>query len=263
MSPRPILEIRGMTKRFGGLTALDSVDLSVEEGQIFGVIGPNGAGKTTLFNIITGFYEIDEGELVFDGVNIAGLKPNQIAKLGISRTFQAVRLFPNMTVLENVMVGQHCRTKSGVLGAIFQLPSTVREERRTVDHARDILDFFGDRLGPNRYDDLAASLAYADRRRLEIARAMATDPKLVLLDEPTAGMNEAEKEQIIKLVARLRDERKYSIVLIEHDMPVVRGVSDRVAAIDFGKKIAEGTYDEVASNKQVIEAYLGQEAETA
>ena len=263
MSPRPILEIRGLSKRFGGLTALDSVDFTVEEGQIFGVIGPNGAGKTTLFNIITGFYDVDEGELVFDGVNIVGLKPNQIAKLGISRTFQAIRLFPNMTVLENVMVGQHCRTRSGVMGAIFQLRGTRQEERRTIDHARDILDFFGDRLGPERYDDLAASLSYADRRRLEIARAMATDPKLLLLDEPTAGMNAVEKEQIIKIVGRLRDERKYSIILIEHDMPVVKGVSDRVAALDFGKKIAEGTYDEVASDKHVIEAYLGQEAESA
>jgi branched-chain amino acid transport system ATP-binding protein len=260
VNPRPLMEIRKLTKRFGGVTALEDVDLTIEEGQVFGVIGPNGAGKTTLFNLVTGFYEPDDGELVFDGVSLVGLKPNQITRLGVSRTFQAVRLFPAMTVLENVMVGQHARSRSGIVGAILRLPRTVREERRIEERSREILEFFGDRLRPERYDDLAGSLAYADRRRLEIARAMATEPKVLLLDEPTAGMNPREKEEIIRLVGRLRTERGYTIMLIEHDMPVVKGVSDRVAAIDFGRKIAEGSYDEVARNERVIEAYLGKEA---
>ncbi|MGH2546616.1 MAG: ABC transporter ATP-binding protein [Actinomycetota bacterium] len=255
-----LLEVKGLSKRFGGLAAVDDVDFHADPGEIVSVIGPNGAGKTTLFNIVTGFYAHEQGTVSFDGHNIAGLKPNQITKLGISRTFQAVRLFPAMSVLENVMVGQHSRSRSGVFGSILRLPATVREEQRIEEKAREMLAFFGKALLP-RADELASGLAYADRRRLEIARAMATEPKLLLLDEPTAGMNAREKREVIDLVGRLRRERSYTIVLIEHDMPVVKGVSDRVVALDFGRKIAEGTYDEVASNERVIEAYLGTEHE--
>ena len=258
-----LLELREVSKSFGGLAAVDQVDLHADQGEILSVIGPNGAGKTTLFNIVTGFYSLDTGTITFDGHNIAGLRPNAVTKIGIARTFQAVRLFPNMTVLENVMVGQHSRSKSGIAGAILRLPKTVKEELHIVEKAQETLAFFGDRLGERRHDDLAASLAYADRRRLEIARAMATEPKLLLLDEPTAGMNDREKEEIIKLIGRLRDEKGYSIILIEHDMPVVKGVSDRVIALDFGRKIAEGTYDEVSKHERVVEAYLGRDAETA
>ncbi len=258
-----LLELREVSKSFGGLAAVDKVDLHADQGEILSVIGPNGAGKTTLFNIVTGFYKLDTGTITFDGHNIAGLRPNAVTKIGIARTFQAVRLFPNMTVLENVMVGQHSRSKSGIAGAILRLPKTVKEELHIVEKAQETLAFFGDRLGERRHEDLAASLAYADRRRLEIARAMATEPKLLLLDEPTAGMNHREKEEIIKLIGRLRDERGYSIILIEHDMPVVKGVSDRVIALDFGRKIAEGTYDEVSKHERVVEAYLGRDAETA
>ncbi len=258
-----LLEVTGLSKRFGGLAAVDDVDFHADEGEIVSVIGPNGAGKTTLFNIVTGFYEHEQGTIEFGGHNIAGLQPNQITKLGISRTFQAVRLFPAMTVLENVMVGQHSRSRSGVFGSILQLPGTKQEEQRIEEKAREMLAFFGRALLP-RADELASGLAYADRRRLEIARAMATEPKVLLLDEPTAGMNAREKEEVIELVGRLRREMGYTIVLIEHDMPVVKGVSDRVVALDFGRKIAEGTYEEVSSNERVIEAYLGTEhAETA
>jgi ABC-type branched-subunit amino acid transport system ATPase component len=258
-----LLELREVSKSFGGLAAVDKVDLTADQGEILSVIGPNGAGKTTLFNIVTGFYSLDSGTITFDGHNIAGLRPNAVTKIGIARTFQAVRLFPNMTVLENVMVGQHSRSKSGIAGAILRLPKTVKEELHIVEKAQETLGFFGDRLGKRIHGQLAASLAYADRRRLEMARAMATEPKLLLLDEPTAGMNDREKEEIIKLIGRLRDEKGYSIILIEHDMPVVKGVSDRVIALDFGRKIAEGTYDEVSKHERVVEAYLGREAETA
>ncbi|HEX2031909.1 MAG TPA: ABC transporter ATP-binding protein [Actinomycetota bacterium] len=256
----PLLETQNLSKSFGGLAAVDEVDFHADAGEIVSVIGPNGAGKTTLFNIVTGFYEHERGRITFDGHNIAGMKPNQITKLGIARTFQAVRLFPNMTVLENVMVGRHARTRSGITGAILRLPWTVKEERTTRERAQEILGFFGRGLR-RREEDMAGELAYADRRRLEIARAMATEPKLLLLDEPTAGMNKREKDEIIELVGRLRRELGYTVVLIEHDMPVVKGVSDRVVALDFGRKIAEGTYEDVSRNERVIEAYLGKEHE--
>jgi branched-chain amino acid transport system ATP-binding protein len=255
----PLLEVTNLSKRFGGVRAVDGVDFHADQGEIVGVIGPNGAGKTTLFNVVTGFYPADEGVMRFDGHRLNGLKPNQITKLGISRTFQAVRLFPNMTVIENAMVGQHCRTRAGVVGAVLALGPERKEEDHIRARARDMLAFFGDRLTGFREDQLASELAYADRRRLEIARAMATEPKLLLLDEPAAGMNPQEKKDLIRLIGRLRDERGYSIVLIEHDMAVVSGISERVVALDYGRKIAEGTYDEVSKNERVIEAYLGKQ----
>jgi branched-chain amino acid transport system ATP-binding protein len=256
-----LLEIRGLSKSFGGVRAVDDVDFHADEGEIVSVIGPNGAGKTTLFNVVTGFYEPDAGDMRFEGYNLAGLKPNQVTRLGIARTFQTIRLFPNLTVLENAMVGQHCRTRSGVVGPLLHLPGTKAEERRIEEAAREALSFFGDRLSGFREDQLAVELAYADRRRLEIARAMATQPMLLLLDEPTAGMTPVEKKEMISLIGRLREDRGYAIVLIEHDMPVVKGVSDRVMVLDYGSTIAEGTYEDVSNNPRVIEAYLGKQAQ--
>jgi ABC-type branched-subunit amino acid transport system ATPase component len=258
---RRVLEIDGLLKHFGGVKAVDGVDMYVQEGEVLSVIGPNGAGKTTLFNIVTGFYAPDRGDILFGGQHIEGLKPNQITQAGISRTFQAVRLFGNMTVLENVMVGQHCRTKAGMTGAIFGLKRTKAEEKGIRERAREILSFFGDRFPRRIQDELASGLSYADRRRLEIARAMATEPRLLLLDEPTAGMNPAETTGLTQFIRRLCDERGLTVVVIEHDMRLVKGVSDRVIALDYGKKIAEGTYDEVSSNEHVIEAYLGKRHE--
>jgi len=261
--PVPLLEIKALHKHFGGVAAVDGVDFHVDAGEIVSVIGPNGAGKTTLFNVVSGFNHPDSGEISFDGQRIDGLKPNQVTSVGIARTFQAVRLFPNMTVIENVMVGQHPRTRAGMLGAVLGLPGARREERAITQKAREILGFFGDRFPQEIEDEYAGSLSYADRRRLEVARAMATDPKLLLLDEPTAGMNPAETEGLTKLVGRLRDDIGLTIIVIEHDMRLVKGVSDRVAALDYGKKIAEGTYGEVASDQHVIEAYLGTRQEHA
>lgn len=251
-----VLEVTGMMKHFGGVKAVDGVDFTANQGEILAIIGPNGAGKTTVFNIMTGFYTPDAGTMTFDGNSLVGLLPNQVTALGISRTFQAVRLFANMTVLENAMVGQHCRTHWGIFGAVLGIPAERHEEQVIERKARDALRFFGNRL-VGRENELASALSYADRRRLEIARAMTTEPKLLLLDEPAAGFTPKEKEEIVTLIGRLRDERGYAIIIIEHDMPVVKNVSDRVIALDYGKKIAEGTYNEVASNERVIEAYLG------
>lgn len=256
-----LLELGEVSKHFGGVRAVDGVDLVVEPGEIVSVIGPNGAGKTTLFNIVTGFYAPTSGHIIFDGVNITGLKPNQVTSVGIARTFQSVRLFKNMSIVENVMVGQHPRTKAGILGAIFSPPRVRTEEKMIRKKAEDMLQFFGDRFPRKLHGELAAGLSYADRRRLEIARAMASEPKLLLLDEPAAGMNPRETEGLTKLIARLRDELRLTVVVVEHDMRVVKGVSDRVAALDYGKKIAEGTYEEVSGNDQVIEAYLGKRHE--
>jgi branched-chain amino acid transport system ATP-binding protein len=257
-----LLEIRGLVKHFGGVAAVDGVDFHAADREIVSVIGPNGAGKTTLFNVVTGFFERDQGTMTFDGQNIVGLKPNRITSLGIARTFQTIRLFPALTVLENAMVGQHIRTRSGVFGAILRHPGTRKEEERIREKALEMLAFFGDSLVPSQ-DMLASELSYADRRRLEIARAMATEPKLLLLDEPTAGMTPVEKHGLVELIGRLRAERGYTVVLIEHDMPVVKGVSDRVVALDYGKIIAQGSYDEVANNERVIEAYLGKQKKKA
>ena len=264
-----LLEIRDLGKRFGGLDAVADLEFHVDPGEIVSIIGPNGAGKTTLFNMITGIYEPHRGAIIFDGQNVTGIKPNQITRLGIARTFQTVHLFPNMTVLENAMVGQHCRTRVGVFGAVLPwvklpwLSSAVEEEERIRERAKDALSFFGSRLVGYRFDQPASSLSYANRRRLEIARALATEPKLLLLDEPTAGMNPHETQELTHLISRMRDERGLTILVIEHDMRVVKGVSDRVIALDYGRKIADGAYSEVAHNDHVIEAYLGRKAVSA
>jgi branched-chain amino acid transport system ATP-binding protein len=257
---RAVLEVRGLEKRFGGLYALSGLQMEVREGEIVSVIGPNGAGKSTLFNTITGLYGPDGGDVRFEGQSIVGLKPSQITRLGISRTFQTVHLFPNMTVLENAMVGQHARSRSGVLGSVLRLPSQRNEEERIRVKARESLSFFGPRLSGYRHEQPAFTLSYANRRRLEIARALATEPKVLLLDEPTAGMNPTETQELTDQIWRLRKERGLTILVIEHDMRVVKGVSDRVIALDYGKKIAQGTYEEVANDERVIEAYLGTKA---
>ena len=256
----PFFECESLVKDFGGLSAVDHFDFHIEQGEIVSLIGPNGAGKTTFFNLVTGFYPADEGEIKFNGHSLLGLAPYQITELGIARTFQTVRLFKDMTILENVLVGQHCRGRSGVLGAIFRPPSYRAEEARIRRKAEEQLAFFGSRLGGYRLDQPATSLSYANRRRLEIARAMGTEAKLILMDEPSAGMNPKETEEIALLIGKLRDERGFTILVIEHDMKVVKGVSDRVVAMDYGRKIAEGSYENVANDEHVVEAYLGRKA---
>jgi len=258
---KPLLDIRNLTVEFGGLRALDGVDIQVNEGEIVSVIGPNGAGKTTLFNAITASVEAD-GEILFEGDTLLGLDPNQVTSRGVARTFQNVRLFANMTVLENVMVSQHCRTKQGTFGALFYTKAFRQEEAEIRARAEKILGFFGTRLVGFRLDQPAAVLSYANRRRLEIARAMATQPKLLLLDEPVAGMNPVESAELTGLIGRLREEWGFTIVVIEHDMEVVREVSDRVIVLDHGVMIADGDYEEVSSDPRVIEAYLGHGATT-
>jgi branched-chain amino acid transport system ATP-binding protein len=257
-----LLEIRELTKDFGGVRAIDQLDMHVDPGEIVSVIGPNGAGKTTLFNLITGMIPPDKGHITFEGHGLEKSRPSQILALGVARTFQNVRLFPEMTVRENVMVARHSRTKSGVFSAIFRTPKFRREEEETRKRAEEALAFFGTRLMSWRFDQPAMSLSYANRRRLEIARAIGSEPKLLLLDEPTAGMNPRETTELTELVRQMRDEKGLTILFIEHDMRVVKGVSDRVIVLDYGRKIAEGPYDEVAHNEQVIEAYLGRKAVT-
>ena len=252
----PLLEITNLRKGFGGVQALDGIDFHVDKGEIVSVIGPNGAGKTSFFNTITGYFSPDEGEIVFNGIDISGHQPHEITELGIARTFQNVRLFPNMTVLENVMVAQHCRTNTGMFGTLFNTSSFRREERDIEESAKDGLSFFGRRLRGYRWGQPALVLSYANRRRLEIARAMGTMPELILLDEPTAGMNPMETAELTNLIKRLRDEKGYTIVVIEHEMRVVRDVSDRVVVLDHGVKIAEGDYASVSQDPDVIEAYL-------
>ncbi len=252
-----LFEVKGLNKSFGGLRAIHNLDLEVNEGEIVSVIGPNGAGKTTFFNVVTGLYPPDTGEIHFEGRNLVGHSPYQITQAGIARTFQTVRLFPNMTILENVMVGQHSRSRSGILPAVFRTKGYLAEEEKIRKKAEEQLSFFGTRLSGYRLEQLATSLSYANRRRLEIARAMATEAKLLLLDEPTAGMNPRETQELTQLIAQLRDERGFTIIFIEHDMRVVKGASDRVVVLDHGEKIAEGLYDNVANDPQVLEAYLG------
>jgi branched-chain amino acid transport system ATP-binding protein len=254
---KPLLEVQGLSLSFGGLVCLDRLDLVVGEGEIVSVIGPNGAGKTTLFNVITGVYPPDEGDIRFEGQSILGLDPHQIARRGVARTFQTLRLFLNMSVKENVMAASYGHTKAGVLRSVLRTPGMRREEREIEQLAEERLAFFGERLVGYRWNQPAYSLSYANRRRLEIARATAAKPRLLLLDEPAAGMNPVETHEITELIARLRDDGGYTILVIEHDMHVVEGISNRVVALDHGIKIAEGSYDSVATDPKVVEAYLG------
>ena len=259
-APRPLLELRGVTKRFGGLTVIYRLDLAVHPGEVVSVIGPNGAGKTTVFNLVTGVYPPDEGDVVLDGESIAGLAPHRISKLGVARTFQTLRLFLNMTVKENVMAAAYGHTRATVFESILRTPGARREERRIHELAEEKLAFFGQRLMGYRWDQPAYSLSYANRRRLEIARATATNPRILLLDEPAAGMNPQESDALTAFMNQLRDEKGVSILLIEHDMKVIMGVSEYITVLDHGEKIAEGGPEEVRNNKQVIEAYLGKQA---
>jgi branched-chain amino acid transport system ATP-binding protein len=258
----PLLELDGISKRFGGLTCIDGLDLHVDEREIVSVIGPNGAGKTTLFNLVTGVYEPDSGDIRFEGETLLGLDPHEITARGIARTFQTLRLFLNMTVKENVMAAAYSHTHAGIFRSILRTPGMRREEREIERLAEERLSFFGQRLMGYRWNQPAYSLSYANRRRLEIARATAALPRLLLLDEPAAGMNPVETHEITELIARLRDEAGYTILVIEHDMHVVEGISDRVIALDHGIKISEGTFDHVATDPRVVEAYLGTSATT-